>query len=165
MSSETRLIQSEPVTVPLDELPAHKDRILGPSTPIIVDQAMIGRFAELTGDRQWVHVDVTRARRELGATLAHGYLTLALVPRLFSALLRISGVGHGLNYGTDRVRFPAPLRAGTAVSATLEIMDVTPRNTGQMLRTRISIVPAGETIPVCVTEPLTLLFAGDGILG
>src|ERR1700758_2422921 len=90
---------------------------IGVSDWFTVDQALIDKFADATGDHQWIHVDVERAKRELpgGKTIAHGYLTLALVPRLGQTLYHVTHRSRGLNYGSNRVRFTAPVPAGARV--------------------------------------------------
>src|SRR5438093_9233710 len=89
-------------------------RELGPSEWVTVDQAMIDKFADATGDHQWIHVDVERAKREMpgGKTIAHGYLTLSLVPRMASTLLEVTHRSRGINYGSNKVRFISPVPAG-----------------------------------------------------
>src|SRR2546421_3164904 len=96
------------------DLKQHIGKTLGPSDWITVDEAMIDKFAEATGDHQWIHVDVERAKREMpgGKTIAHGYLTLSLVPRLAATLLKVSKRRHGLNYGSNKVRFTNAVPAG-----------------------------------------------------
>src|SRR5881296_945258 len=92
-------------------------RELGPSEWVTVDQAMIDKFADATGDHQWIHVDVERAKKDMpgGKTIAHGYLTLSLVPRLAATLSRVKKRRHGLNYGSNKVRFINPVPAGTRI--------------------------------------------------
>src|SRR5262249_3116074 len=87
---------------------------LGPSEWMTVDQAMIDKFAEATGDHQWIHVDVERAKREMpgGKTIAHGYLTLSLVPRMAASLLEVTKRSRGINYGSNKIRFISPVPAG-----------------------------------------------------
>src|SRR2546423_5264518 len=96
------------------DLLAMVGRELGPSEWMTVDQAMIDKFADATGDHQWIHVDVERAKKDMpgGRTIAHGYLTLSLVPRLPATLSRVKKRRHGLNYGSNKVRFinPVPTR-------------------------------------------------------
>src|SRR5438876_5651403 len=96
-----------------NELLQHIGRELGPSEWITLDQAMIDRFADATGDHQWIHVDVERARREMpgGKTIAHGYLTLSLVPRMAATLLGVTRRSRGINYGSNKVRFIGPVPA------------------------------------------------------
>src|SRR2546430_16015043 len=97
-----------------NELLQHIGRELGPSEWITVDQAMIDRFADATGDHQWIHVDVERAKREMpgGKTIAHGYLTLSLVPRMAAGLLEVTKRTRGINYGSNKIRFISPVPAG-----------------------------------------------------
>jgi acyl dehydratase len=156
---------TSPVRIALADLSGRAGLTVGPSAPIAIDQKMIDGFAKLTRDHQWVHVDRARAEREVGSTLAHGYLTLSLIPYFVSELLEISGVAHGLNYGSDRVRYPAPLRCGTAIAATLKVLAYTARGSGGVLRLELTIAPASGGTPVCVAETLTLLFPGEGVLG
>src|SRR5258706_15026677 len=87
---------------------------LGTSEWMTVDQAMIDKFAEATGDHQWIHVDVERAKREMpgGKTIAHGYLTLSLVPRMAAGLLEVTKRSRGINYGSNKIRFISPVQAG-----------------------------------------------------
>src|SRR5512138_3289386 len=95
----------------------HVGRELGPSDWMTVDQPMIDKFAEATGDHQWIHVDVERAKREMpgGKTIAHGYLTLSLLPRLTKSIYQIKNRSRGINYGSNKVRFTAPVPAGSRV--------------------------------------------------
>src|SRR5438094_10178805 len=92
-------------------------RELGPSEWVTVDQAMIDKFADATGDHQWIHVDVERAQREMpgGKTIAHGYLTLSLIPRMAATLLEISRRSRGINYGSNKIRFISPVPAGSRI--------------------------------------------------
>ncbi|HVC14585.1 MAG TPA: MaoC family dehydratase [Acidimicrobiales bacterium] len=112
----------------VDELPSMVGQHLGYSDYVLVDQERIDRFADATGDHQWIHVDPERAAAgPFGTTIAHGYLTLSLIPTLLPQLLRVEGVAFGVNYGCNKVRFPAPvpagseLRLGAAVSSVEEI--------------------------------------------
>ena len=107
----------------LDALPAWIGQEVACSDWLSVDQARIQRFADATGDQQWIHTDPERARLEspYKTTIAHGYLTLSLLPHLLDSCLRIDGVGMAVNYGLDRVRFPAPLPAGQRVRARLAL--------------------------------------------
>ena len=101
---------------PLD-IKQHIGRELGPSDWMTVDQPMIDKFAEATGDHQWIHVDVARAKKEMpgGKTIAHGYLTLSLVPRLAATLTRVKKRSRGVNYGSNKVRFINPVPAGARI--------------------------------------------------
>jgi len=99
------------------DLKQHIGVELGPSEWMTVDQAMIDKFAEATGDHQWIHVDVERAKREMpgGKTIAHGYLTLSLVPRMASSLVEVTKRSRGINYGSNKVRFTSPVPAGARI--------------------------------------------------
>ena len=104
------------VETPAD-MKAHIGQKIGTSAWVTVDQAMIDKFAEATGDHQWIHVDVERAKREMpgGKTIAHGYLTLSLLPRLSHEIYTIRKRSRGINYGSNKVRFTAPVPAGSRV--------------------------------------------------
>jgi len=104
------------------------DKPLGVSEWLLVDQQRIDRFAEATGDRQWIHVDVERARREspFQRTIAHGYLTLSLIPELLSRLIVIQGVKTAVNTGVDKLRFSSPVLSGSRVRLLAEIKDARP---------------------------------------
>src|SRR5438309_9610655 len=111
-----------------NELLQHIGRELGSSEWITLDQALLDKFADATGDHQWIHVDVERARRELpgGKTIAHGYLTLSLVPRLGQTLYRVKHRSRGLNYGSNRVRFTGQVPAGSRIRLRQKIKSVEP---------------------------------------
>src|SRR5919106_6794144 len=100
-----------------EELLQHVGRELGPSEWMTVEQAMIDKFAEATGDHQWIHVDVERAKREMpgGKTIAHGYLTLSLVPRMAATLVKVTKRKRGVNYGSNKVRFTNVVPAGSRI--------------------------------------------------
>ncbi len=108
------------------DLAQHVGKELGPSEWITVDQAMIDKFAEATGDHQWIHVDVERAKREMpgGKTIAHGYLTLSLVPRLASTLVKVNKRSRGVNYGSNKVRFTNMVPAGARVRLRQKLLKV-----------------------------------------
>jgi acyl dehydratase len=112
----------------VENLPGLAGLILGPGKWLPVPQSLIDRFADLTGDRHWVHVDRDRARHELptGRPIAHGLLTLSLLPRLSDALFTVSGASRAINYGSDRIRYVAPVPAESAIRLMLTIADVTP---------------------------------------
>lgn len=109
-------------------LPAAVGRRLGPSPWIVVTQDMIDRFADLTHDRQWIHVDPARAERETlnGRTIAHGYLTLSLLPALQAGLIRFEGFDRILNYGLDRLRYPSAVETGRRMRLRQTVEGVTP---------------------------------------
>ncbi len=108
------------------DLKQHIGKTLGPSEWITVDQAMIDKFAEATGDHQWIHVDVERAKKEMpgGKTIAHGYLTLSLVPRLGPQLIKVEKRKRGINYGSNKVRFTNTVPAGSRIRLKQTIKNV-----------------------------------------
>ena len=147
----------------MSTVPAFVGRELGTSNWIAVDQERIDRFADCTGDRQWIHVDVERARREspFGAPIAHGYLTLSLVAPLAMALGLIPpDAASGLNYGLDKVRFVAPVRAGARVRNRVNLLSAEPQNGGRMLlKVQCTLEIEGEAKPALVAEMLCMLIA------
>lgn len=109
------------------ELAQAEGDVLGTSDWLQVDQQRIDRFADATGDHQWIHVDAGRAAEgPFGATIAHGFLTLSLLPPLLHQLYRVEGVRMAVNYGLDRVRFMAPVRVGSKIRLSARVLAVTP---------------------------------------
>ncbi|GCD38826.1 MaoC family dehydratase [Streptomyces chrestomyceticus JCM 4735] len=132
---------------------------LGTSDWLEIDQKRIDLFADATGDHQWIHVDPERAAAgPFGATIAHGYLTLALLPALVPQLLRVDNVKMGINYGVDKVRFPAPVPVGSRVRATARIAGVTEVSGGVQLATTVTVEREGGGKPVCVAETLSRFY-------
>lgn len=143
------------------ELKAYVGKELGVSDWVLVDQAMIDKFADATGDHQWIHVDVERAKKELpiGNTIAHGYLTLSLVPRMAPQIMEIKGRTRGINYGSNKVRFTGMVPAGSRVrmrSKLLACEDVD--GNGVRLITEVKIEREGEERPVMVGELIGLAY-------
>jgi acyl dehydratase len=145
-------------SVAVDDLQRLIGQEVGVSDWLEVDQARIDAFAEATGDHQWIHVDVERATREIGGPIAHGYLTLSLIPKLTAGLLQIEGVTRSLNYGSDKVRFTSPVRAGKRVRLRQTLLAVEAKAGGWQLRNRCTIEIEGEDRPACVAETLSLIF-------
>jgi acyl dehydratase len=140
-----------------DELVASLGRELGPGEWLEIGQDRIDGFAEVTGDHQWIHVDADRsATGPYGATVAHGFLTLSLLPLLLDGLRRVEGTRMGLNYGLERVRFPNVVRSGTRVRARSTLVDATDvGEDGLQLVTRVTIEVEGSTKPACVADLVT----------
>lgn len=137
----------------IDELLALAGADLGRSEAVVVDQPTIDTFATATGDHQWIHVDPERAADgPFGTTIAHGYLTLSLVPVLLRQLLSIEGFSHGVNYGLNKVRFPAPLPAGSAVRASARVLSVEAIERGVQPTFRVEVCADGSDKPACVAE-------------
>jgi acyl dehydratase len=135
-------------------------RSFGPTEWLLIEQSRIDAFAEATGDRQWIHVDGARAARgPFGTTIAHGFLTLALISYFVPQLLRAAGVKQAINYGCDRVRFPGVVRAGARLRARAEIMSAQDLGGGAVqVKTRVTLEAEGSDKPVCVAETLNRLY-------
>jgi acyl dehydratase len=144
------------------DLKQHVGQELGPSDWMVVDQPMIDKFAEATGDHQWIHVDVERAKRELpgGKTIAHGYLTLSLVPRLAATLVKVAKRRHGINYGSNKVRFISPVPAGARVRLRQRIANVedVPDN-GVRITSEMTVEIEGQARPALVAETISVQYA------
>ncbi len=127
----------------------------GPSSWIEITQDKIDRFAEATGDHQWIHVDPERAKDgPFGSTIAHGYLTLSLLPVASFEVVPQEG-RMGINYGVNRVRFPAPVPVGSRVRATFEVTEVAEHDWGAQVTMKATIEREGGDRPVCVAETLS----------
>ncbi|MFG1760203.1 MaoC family dehydratase [Micromonospora echinofusca] len=143
----------------LDELTAAVGQTLGPGPWQRIDQRRVDLFADATDDHQWIHLDPQRAATgPYGGTIAHGYLTLSLLPALVGRLYRVRGVRMGVNYGLNRVRFPAPVRVGTAVRAVASIAEVSPVAGGVQLVTAVTVECDAGGKPVCVAETVSRLY-------
>jgi acyl dehydratase len=134
---------------------------LGVSDWLTVDQERINEFADCTDDHQWIHVDVERARREspLGSTIAHGYLTLALLPTMRQEVVTVpAGISQVINYGLDRVRFIAPVKAGARIRDRVVLLAAGPQVEGRILITfKNTVEIEGETKPALIAQTLSLL--------
>jgi acyl dehydratase len=145
----------------LDELAALAGEELGTSDWLEIDQDRVNRFADATGDHQWIHVDVERAAAgPFGGTIAHGYLTLALVPFLGSQVFSLETPGAKVNYGVNKVRFPSPVRVGSRIRSRVTLGQVTDIPAGRLLTLRHTIEIEGEDKPACVAEAVVLLLTG-----
>ena len=117
-------------------------------------------FADATGDHQWIHVDVDRAKGgPFGGTIAHGYLTLSLIPQFSAQIFSLETPGARLNYGVNKVRFPNPVKVGAKIRATATLAEVTDLPAGKQLLTRYVIEIEGEDKPACVAETVVLLLS------
>ena len=129
---------------------------LGSSDWIEITQQRINQFADATGDHQWIHVDEARAKDgPFGACIAHGYLTLSIIALMLPQLMRVSGARMGVNYGCDKVRFPAPLRAGKRVRGHGEVVKVEPVDGGAQIWVRVTVEIENEPRPACVADTIS----------
>jgi acyl dehydratase len=137
----------------LGDLAALVGQELARSDSVLIDQDRIDGFAAHTEDRQWIHVDHARAvQGPFGSTIAHGFLTLSMLPHLMERSMAIDDVRMGLNYGVNRVRFPAPVPAGSRVRATFKLLSFEPIDGGAQLVIEATFLREGHDKPVCVVE-------------
>jgi len=131
---------------------------LGYSDWHAITQQQIDTFAEGTGDHQWIHVNPERAAQgPFGATIAHGYLTLSLVPTLTWQVYAVEGVRMSVNYGANKLRFPSPVAVDSRVRAGVELLEVTPGGAGYKVVARITVEREGGDKPACVVDTVTLM--------
>lgn len=135
-------------------------RELGTSEWIVIDQAMIDDFARLTGDDQWIHVDVERARAELpgGRTIAHGYLVISLLPRLSRSVYRVRRRARGINCGSNRVRFITPVASGSRIRATQQVLSAEPIEGAIRITMQSTIEIEGAKKPALVAETIAIIY-------
>ena len=148
----------------IDDVRALKDQIVGPSEWHEVTQPMIDQFADLIGDHQWIHVDVERAKREspFGTTVAHGNLTLSLIDGMRRDLSEWSGFKLGVNYGWNKVRFPAPVPVGAKLRCKAEVLSVDDVGDGwYQVVTKFTVEAEGTEKPVCVAESVGRALPSD----
>lgn len=143
-----------------DEVAAAAGEELGTSAWVEITQERVDTFADATGDHQWIHVDAERsAEGPFGGTIAHGYLTLSMVPWLGSEVFALDTPGAKLNYGVNKVRFPHPVRVGKRVRAHVAMGEVTDLPAGKQITLRYTIEIEDEAKPACVAETVVLLLA------
>ncbi|UPK76089.1 MaoC family dehydratase [Nocardioidaceae bacterium SCSIO 66511] len=141
-----------------EEVAAAAGEELGVSEWLSITQDRIDAFADATGDHQWIHVDPERAAEgPFGKTIAHGYLTLSLVPLFGSEVFAFGGAGAKLNYGTNKVRFPAPVPVGSRVRARVELAEVAEIPAGQQCVVKYTVELEGSEKPACIAETVVLL--------
>lgn len=130
---------------------------LGYSDWHTVTQEQIDAFAEATGDQQWIHVDPVKASKgPFGTTIAHGYLTLSLVPQMVWQIYDVRGIAMSVNYGVEKLRFPAPVPVGSRVRAGVELLSMVSRGSSQRVNSLVTVERSGGDKPVCVVETVTL---------
>ena len=148
------------VETPAD-MDAHVGQTLGTGDWLTVTQTMIDKFADATGDHQWIHVDVARAKAEMpgGTTIAHGFLTLSLLPMLTTTVYRITQRSRGVNYGSNKVRFTGPVPAGARVRLHLRLKASEPVEGGRRLVAEATVEIEGKDRPALVAETITVAYA------
>ena len=141
----------------LSDLAAHVGQEVGVSDWVTVTQEQVNQFAQATGDHQWIHVDVERAKAgPFGAPIAHGFLTLSMVPRFFEEALTIEEVGMSVNYGLNKVRFMAPVPVGSRLRGRLTLVSCDPiDNNGVQMVWDVVVEKEGSAKPVCVAQTVS----------
>ncbi|WP_330232306.1 MaoC family dehydratase [Nocardia sp. NBC_00508] len=151
---------SEPTTFTMETLRTATGAELGVSGWIELDQQRIDAFAEATEDRQWIHVDPERAAAgPYGTTIAHGYLTLSLLPPIIGQIFRIADAAARINYGVNKVRFPAPVPSGSRIRGRARIASVEEVSGGLQVSLAVTVEREGGDKPVCVAETVVRLLA------
>jgi acyl dehydratase len=144
----------------LEELKRAEGETLGTSDWHRVTQDAVNAFADVTGDHQWIHTDPTRAAETpFGGTIAHGYYTLSLAPRLSEEILSLQGFAFGVNYGLNKVRFPMPVKVGARIRGRAVLVSLTDVPAGKQLTVGYTIEVEGEAKPACVAETVVLLLS------
>jgi acyl dehydratase len=142
----------------IPELEAAVGTHLGWSEWHTVTQEQVQQFADATGDHQWIHLDVEKAKDgPFGGTIAHGYLTLSLLPMLVAEVYRLEGVRMGVNYGADKLRFPSPVPVGSQVRGGVELTGAKPIALGVQVSSRVTIEREGVDKPACVVDMLAVV--------
>ncbi len=147
--------------VKFDEIQSLVGQETGISEWYEITQDKVNLFADATGDHQWIHVDVERAAKELptGGTIAHGYLTLSLIPMLSAQILRIDGVTRGINYGCNKVRFINTVPVGSRVRGRQKLLEVQERAGGLQLINEFTIEIEGQDRPACVAQTISIIYS------
>ncbi|MCE9649609.1 MAG: MaoC family dehydratase [Parvibaculum sp.] len=138
---------------------AEKGNEIGVSDWVEIDQDRINKFADATGDHQWIHIDPERTKKELGMpTIAHGYLTLSLLPFLMSKVSGVKSATRGINYGSNSIRFTQMVPVGSKVRARVKLKDAQPKAGGYQVTNEVTMEIEGQERPAMVAETLSLIF-------
>lgn len=148
----TRVIQG------IDGLKAAVGEHLGYSDYLEITQERVNTFADATGDHQWIHVDVEKATQMMGGPIAHGFLTLSLLPMLGAEVLRVEGVTRGINYGSDKVRFTNMVPVGSRVRLRQKCLSVEAKSGGKQMKMEATVEIEGKDRPALVAESITVLY-------
>ena len=143
------------------EMQKHVGEEIGVSDWVEITQERINLFADATGDHQWIHIDVERAKKDMpgGKTIAHGFLTLSLIPMLSQQISHINNVRNGINYGCNKVRFTSPVQAGSKVRARAKLIAADAMDKGGVrLTNQVTIEIEGQDRPACVAETMSIVY-------
>jgi acyl dehydratase len=144
--------------VAVADVPSLVGQELGVSDWLEITQDRVNRFADATGDHQWIHVDIERATKELGGPIAHGYLVLSLIPFLARNIIRYEGVSRGINYGSNKVRFTNMVPVGARIRMKLKMLSCEARGGGFQVTNQCTIEVDGEERPACIAEIVSLIY-------
>lgn len=142
----------------LTELPGLVGQEIGVSDWLEMTQDRVNRFADATGDHQWIHVDVERATKELGAPIAHGFLIVSLIPVLSKNIVNYKGVSRGINYGSNKVRFTNVVPVGSRIRMRVKLLSAEQRAGAYQLINQCTIEVEGQDRPACVAENISLIY-------
>src|SRR5437868_8997972 len=144
-----------------NEMHKYVGQEIGVSDWVEVSQARIDQFAEATGDHQWSHIDVERAKKDMpgGKTIAHGFLTLSLLPVLGAQIMRVSGVSRGINYGLNKVRFINTVQVGSRVRGRQKLLSVEKRGEALQMTSEFTVEIEGQERPACIAEWIGLIYS------
>ncbi len=143
----------------LEEMTKDVGKEIGVSEWVEIDQDRINLFADATGDHQWIHIDPERTQKELGMpTIAHGYLTLSLLPMLQSQVSGVKSVNRGINYGANKIRFTNMVPVNSKVRARVKLLKAEPKSGGMQMTNEVTMEVEGQERPAMVAETLSLLF-------
>lgn len=147
-------------TIAYKDITQYVGQEIGVSDWVLVDQDRVNKFADATGDHQWIHIDVERAKKELPTkgTIAHGYLTLSLIPFLGSKIMRMEGVSMGINYGSNKIRFLNMVPVGSKVRARQKLVSAEARSGGIQMINEFTIEVEGQAKPACIAETISLIY-------
>jgi acyl dehydratase len=150
-----------PKLIEAAELSSFVSKEIGTSEWITINQERVNSFAELSGDHQWIHVEVARAQREIGGTIVHGFLLIALMPMMMSQTMRLKNLDRSINYGFTRLNFLRPVRVGSSVRTRAKLISVEPLGDGTAITRRCAIEVRGETHPAVVADWVTVAYMGQ----
>ena len=142
----------------LADLPTLVGQEVGVSDWLEITQDRVNRFADATGDHQWIHIDIERATKELGSPIAHGYLVLSLIPFLARNVVTYSGVSRGINYGSNKVRFVSPVPVGSRIRLRIKMLACESRGGAFLVTNECTIEVENQDRPACIAETLGLIY-------
>ena len=149
---------ADPKTVSFEDLESIVGTEVGVSDWHVIDQDRVNLFADATGDHQWIHVDGEKATKAMGGPIAHGFLTLSLLPMLGAEVLRVTGVSRGINYGSNKLRFTNMVPVGSKVRLRQKCLSVEPKAGGKQMINESTVEIEGQDRPALVAESITVLY-------